>query len=89
MNTTLIWLDAAEAEFLRSYLAARAAGHATLFTRVAAQIERRLETDPSGAGESRAGHQRIMFESPLTLEYEVHAEQRVVIITRVRYTPPR
>ena len=89
MNFLVIWLDAAEADLLRQYLPARAAGYAEEYTLAAARIEQLLETDPLRAGESRSGHSRVLIEFPLTVEFEVHEEQRVAVVTRVRYTPPR
>lgn len=87
MNWTTIWLDTAEADLLRQYLLARAAGLADEYTKAAARIEQLLATDPTHAGESRAGHQRIVVESTLTVEFEVHSDPRIAVVTRVRYTP--
>ncbi len=89
MNFTTIWLDPAEADLLRFYLTARADGNAEAYTRAAARIEHVLATDPANAGESRAGHGRVVIEIPLTVEFEVHAESRTAVVTRVRYTPAR
>ena len=89
MNIAVIWLDAAEADLLGQYLIARAAGYAEEYTQATARIEHLLNTAPMEAGESRAGHQRLLIEFPLTVEFEVYEEQRTVIVTHVRYTPPR
>jgi hypothetical protein len=89
VNWTTIWLDTAEADLLQQYLLARAAGLADEYTQAAARIEQLLATDPTQAGESRAGHRRIAVESPLTVEFEVHPDPRIAIVTRVRYTPGR
>lgn len=89
MNPRVVWLDAAEADFLRHYLAARAAGLADAFTAAAARVEQALERNPAAAGESRAGHRRILIDPPLTIEFEVFDEPRVAVVTAARYTPPR
>jgi len=89
MKWIVVWPDGPLAELARNYVPLWGTPAGDAVTQAMARVDLLLERNPTDAGESRAGHQRIMFESPLTLEYEVHAEQRVVIITRVRYTPPR
>jgi hypothetical protein len=89
VNLSVIWLDSVEADILRLYLVARAAGYAEEYTQATARIENLLNAAPMQAGESRAGHQRLLIDFPLTVEFEVYEEQRTVIVTRVRYTPPR
>lgn len=89
MNPIVIWLESAEADLLRLYLPARTAGFADEDTRAAERIERLLGTTPDTAGESRAGRRRILFEPPLTVDYEYDPDQQVVVVTAVRYTPPR
>ena len=89
MNPIVIWLEAAEADLLRFYLPARAAGFAETYTQAAEAVERALAINPAAAGESRAGRQRILIESPLTIDFEVDVEQQVAVVTAVRYTPPR
>jgi hypothetical protein len=89
MNWTVIWLDGP----LNQLAAATASTWGTpandAIVRTMARVERRLEADPMQVGESRAGHRRIVIEPPLTVEFEVHDDQRTVIVTRVRYTPVR
>lgn len=89
MNFRIIWLDSAEADLLRCYLTARADGHAEAYTRAAARVEQLFENDPRQLGESRTGHRRVVVEQPLTIEFEVHEEQSVAVITRIHYAPPR
>ena len=89
MNWNIIWLDGplnqlAEATAVTWGTPANAA-----IIRAMARVEQRLETDPTEAGESRPGHRRIVVELPLTIEIEVHEEQRTVVVTRIRYTPRR
>jgi hypothetical protein len=89
VNFTTIWLDSAEADLLRLYVTARTDGYAEEYTRAAARIEQLFATDPAQLGESRPGHRRFVVELPLAIEFEVHEDQRVTIITRVIYTPRR
>jgi hypothetical protein len=89
MSWTAIWLDGVEIQVQRLYLQARESGHANEFTAAVAAIKRLLETDPMQAGESRSDHQRILVESPLTIDFEVYPEQHTIVVTRARYTPMR
>lgn len=83
MNWTTIWLDSAESELLQHYIQARAMGYAEAYTRAASRIEHQLSIDPSQAGESRSGNKRVIIELPLTVELELHSEQRIAVVTRV------
>lgn len=89
MIFTVVWLDSADAELLRWYVVARDAGDAEAYTRATARVEQLLRSNPIAAGESRSGHSRVIIELPLTVEFEVHDDQRTVVVTRVRYTPAR
>jgi hypothetical protein len=89
VNHRVLWLDAADADFQRHYLTARAVGLANAFTAAAARVERVLERNPGEAGESRAGRRRLLADPPLTVEFEVFDDQRTVVVTAARYTPPR
>jgi hypothetical protein len=68
---------------------ARADGYAEEYTRAAARVEQLFATNPAELGESRPGHGRLVVELPLAIEFEVHVDQRVAVITRVTYTRPR
>ena len=89
MNPIVIWLEAAEADLLRFYLPARAAGYAEEYTQAAERVEQSLGTNPEAAGESRSGRRRVLIEPPLTINFEYDPDQKVVVVTSVRYTPPR
>lgn len=54
-----------------------------------AEIERRLAQDPQTEGESRANFERILICSPLAVDFEVHEEERIVQVLRLRYSPRR
>jgi hypothetical protein len=89
MNWTVIWLDESLQQLAGVTATAWGTPVSTAIVRAMARIELLIETDPTHAGESRDGHRRIAFEWPVTVEFEVHAEQRTAIVTRVRYTPGR
>ena len=89
MNWTVIWLDGPLDELARATAWAWGTPITQSIVRAMAKIEQVLQTDPTQTGESRGGHRRIAFEFPLSIDFEVHPDQRAVIVTRVRYTPLR
>jgi hypothetical protein len=46
------------------------------------QLDKFLVADPHSAGESREGQTRILFASPVGIEFEVDEERNLVCITR-------
>ena len=89
MNHVVVWLAAAEQSLIDQYLLARQYGDAALIAPAVARIDRQLEANPGGCGESRDGTRRVVYDHPVTIEFEVFADQRVVVVTRVRYRRPR
>lgn len=89
MNFTVIWLHRVLARLAANYLAARRQGQGAAITRAMARIDQLLEHDPSQQGESRTGSTRVLVERPLTVNFEIHEDERIVVITGVRYAPPR
>lgn len=53
------------------------------------RIDEVLAIDPNREGESRPDFERVYFEPPLSVTYEVHDDERVVIVLRARYVRPR
>lgn len=53
------------------------------------RIDELLSVDPDGQGESRDNFERVLFEPPLSITFEVQADERVVIVLRARYVRPR
>jgi hypothetical protein len=84
----VIRLDGALAELARHYLRGRAGVDPDAITAAMAEVDRRLETDPARAGESRAGNRRILIVSPLTVYYEVYQDHRTAVVTEVWYRQP-
>lgn len=89
MRYTVIWLSSLEDELARLYLLARADGNAARMTAATARIDTALASNPSEAGESRDGNVRILFEAPLSIDFQVLASERMVIVTEVRYYRPK
>jgi len=89
MNWTVIWLDATINQIAAFTIQVWGTDASAAITQAMVRIELFLKRDPGNAGESRASHRRILFESPLIVGFEVHDEERTVIVTRVQYHPPR
>ncbi len=64
------WMQSALNELAEAWIQADADQRAAVTAAVDA-IDRALELDPESQGESRAGAQRILFEPPLGIVYEV------------------
>jgi hypothetical protein len=89
MNWNLIWLDRPLGSIARAIALTWGTAASEAITEAMARLDVRLITNPMAAGESRSGHERIAFESPLTVNFEVYEEERTVVVTRAAYTPPR
>jgi hypothetical protein len=89
MSHVVIWLDSADDQLAAAYLAAQARGAAAAVTEAAARVESSLLLRASSLGESRGQHQRFVVVRPLAIRFEVHDEERVVVVTDVRYMPRR
>jgi hypothetical protein len=89
MSYAVVWLDAAEDQLAAAYLAARERGRPAAVTTAAARAEDLLRTNPGVCGESRDRHQRYLPARPLGILYELHEDERVVVVVNVSYAPPR
>ena len=52
-------------------------------------LERALVIDPNNVGESRPDFERIATEGPLTIQFAVHDDERLVYVLGVTYLLPR
>ena len=86
MNFRLVWIDRALRQLTAAYVVALSAGRGDAVTAAAARIDQQLASHPATAGESRDGHERAIFELPLIVYFEVHDDERVVVVTMVRYS---
>jgi hypothetical protein len=82
MNYSVLWRDVAEAALLASIL--RAADKPALWA-TARAIDRRLQLDPHGEGESRAAGLRILFVRPFCILYRIDDSARTVTIEQLRW----
>lgn len=58
-------------------------------TRAITRLEQLLTIDPNNVGESRPNFERIATESPLTIRFAVHDDERMVYVLAVTYALPR
>jgi len=85
MKWTIIWVNRALAMLARIYLRAQESGKETEeLIEAMARIERTLARDPLKQGESREQDERWLSEDPLNIDFEVHEEERTVIVLAVR-----
>jgi hypothetical protein len=80
MTFTVIWVNRAEQELANVWLNA---SDPAAITAAADRIDRLLQRDPLGVGESRAGPNRILFEGPLGVLYQVIEPTRTVLVLSV------
>ena len=85
MSYAVIWVDSANEQLAAAYLAARRNGEAAAATTLVDWLDRRLRVAPSTVGESRTGHVRFFTVRPLTVTFEVHEDERVVVVLTVQY----
>ncbi|MGH7127176.1 MAG: hypothetical protein ACREJB_07500 [Planctomycetaceae bacterium] len=53
------------------------------------EIDRLLGGRPETQGESRGDFERILIVPPLVVTFEIHEEERIVVVLRARYSPRR
>jgi len=56
-------------------------------TQAMARIDKTLEQNPQQQGESRSGPERILFDPPLSVHFDIDEEERVVVVLAVGYLP--
>jgi hypothetical protein len=81
MTWTVVWAEEPGTEVQRvlrqSRFAQRIVDHLLA-------IDAQLADDPTAIGESRDGHERVMFDLPIALTFEVLEERQTVLVTRFR-----
>jgi hypothetical protein len=89
LNYTVIWTHQLLSRITGIYITVREAGGDThAITRAMAEIDRQLERGPLGVGESREFGVRMLVVPPLTVRYEVHDDQHVVVVLTAHYRTP-
>ena len=84
MKHQIHWTKGAINELTEIYLNMLDKGSGAIITQAAARIDRALEVNPAETGESRDGDERIMFETPLTVYFEVRESEPVAVVTSIR-----
>lgn len=82
MKYTVVWRKEAEAQLAALWI--RAVDQAEMTSR-ADEIDRALERDPHGAGESRNEGTRLAFFRPLAVRFRVDDAQMAVTVMSVRW----
>lgn len=79
MSYSIIWSDDAEQQLADTWMNA---ADPNAVTAAANRIDYLLSRDPLGQGESRDGNDRIAFEGPLGVIYQVDsAAQQVTVVS--------
>ena len=87
MNWRVVWTTRSVAGLTAAYLDLRARGlDASAVARASAELDRQFLLNPADVGESRSGIERVAIQPPLTAYFEVHDEERVVVVTTVRWS---
>lgn len=89
MNWTIVWLEQALNELAAATFSAWGTPVVEQIIQAMVRAENEIQANPTGVGESRTGSARLVVELPLALEIEVHTEQRVTVVTHIRYIPKR
>jgi hypothetical protein len=84
MNYTVLWRPEAEQLLADLWMTAT---RRSAVTAAANALDRALQHDPLGHGESRAGPTRILIERPLAIFYDVNEQDRIVIVWDVWLWP--
>ena len=89
MTFPVRWHRRAIRQLADAYLAALAVGREAAVTAASAQIDALLAHDPDTRGESREGGKRVLFVSPLVVDFVVQSQPRRVVVRGIRYHEPR
>jgi hypothetical protein len=71
MRWTVVWQPSTTNDLTTISLAAP---DNAAVTQAAGRIDTQLAADPLNAGESRSGNERVLFEPPLAVSYEVNPD---------------
>ncbi len=80
MTWTVVWRPSTTNDLTTTWLTAP---DRTAITQAAHRIDSQLRNDPLNVGESRSGNERVLFEPPLAVNYEVSEDDRLVTVTGV------
>ena len=83
MNFTVEWLDEALQQLAAIWVDA---DDPAAVTAASHRLEQSIRADPLGAGESRDGDDRVVFDPPLALLYRVYPQQRSALVVSVGWS---
>jgi hypothetical protein len=86
VNYNVRWRRAARDQLAAAWITA---ADRSALTAAANRVDRLLERDPLDCGESRSGIERVMFEGPLVVAFDVYEARRKVVVLDVRAIRPR
>lgn len=89
MKRDVVWLEAALAQLGHAYVPLYGTAEGRAITEAMATLEPQLESNAHQLGESRNGNVRVAFEAPLSVDFEIHDDHNLVIVTAIRYRPPK
>jgi hypothetical protein len=85
----IVWLHAVRSVWLGHLLldlSARRESSEPLFQAVD-RVNAKLARNPDRKGESRGEENRVLHVPPLTVTYEVHRDEQLVIVVKAHYAP--
>ena len=85
MKFTVIWKTTAEAQLAELWMTA---ANREAIREAADEIETALRKDPVSFGESRDPQTRVAVVSPLVVHFEVHEDDRRVVVLTLHAIPP-
>ena len=85
MKFTVIWKATAETQLAELWMTA---ADRKVIRAAADEIEAALRTDPVSFGESRDAETRVAVVAPLVVHFEVHEDDRRVIVLTLHAIPP-
>lgn len=85
MKFTVVWKATAEARLAELWMTA---ADRRVIREAATEIESALRADPIAFGESRDAQTRVAVVAPLVVHFEVHEDDRQVIVLTLHAIPP-
>lgn len=86
MNFTVEWTAEALAQLAATW---NTSDDRDGVTAASYRIEAAIQADPMGAGESRSGNRRYVFDEPLAVIYQVYPDQRLALVITAGPSRPR
>jgi hypothetical protein len=90
MNYKVIWRPRCVRKLTEYYLRALEQGESGQdITDATAEVDSRIGRYPRTQGESRLPGERLLIVTPLVVLFEVYEEEKIVVVTGVRYYQKR